>query len=310
MRRVIQPTAAQIRIAFLFTAFGGLLLTFDLPLLRLANIDQWTMVFARGLLLFTAISCVWIIARMRGGERTPFIAGGAGLLVAGTSTLGNMSYIGAVMQTNAANVVFIIALTPVIAAAMSRLILGEKVHMLTWIATAISFVGAGIIAWDGLRSGQAAGDLLALASAFCSASAFTVIRATGKNVATSLAVGSLISALIALAFFNVTPTTLLGDGFYGVPALGWLALNGLIAIPLATIFLAKGPRVLPAADVSMFFLLETVLTPLWIWLVFGEVPSTSVLIGGIIVIATLVIHSGWRLSLSVRHHPPSLMPGE
>lgn len=306
----MQPTAGQIRVAFLITALGGLLLTFDLPLLRLANVDQWTMVFARGLMLFTAIACIWMIARKRGGEQAPFIAGGAGLLVAFTSAIGNMSYIGAVMQTNAANVVFIIALTPVIAAAMSRLILGEKVHMFTWIATAISFVGAGIIAGDGLQTGQAAGDLLALASAFCSAAAFTVIRATGKKVATSLALGSLTSALIAFAFFNVTPATLLGDGFYGVPAWGWLALNGFIAIPLATIFLASGPRVLPTADVSMFFLLETVLTPLWIWLIFGEVPSTSVLIGGIIVITTLVIHSWWRLSLSVRHQPVRLMPGQ
>ena len=304
MSRKPQPTNGQIRVAFLITALGGLLFTFDLPLLRLANADQWTMVFARGILLFTAITGVWLLARNRGGGQAPFIAGGAGLLVAVTSTAGNISYIGAVVQTNAANVVFIIALTPVIAAVLSRLILGEKVHVLTWIATAFSFIGVAIIAWDGLQSGRTTGDLLALTSAFCSASAFTVIRATGKKVATSLALGSLSSAIIAVGFFTVTPLALLGEGFYGVPAWGWLALNGFIAIPLATVLLASGPRVLPAADVSMFFLLETVLTPVWVWLIFGELPGPAVMIGGAIVITTLVIHSGWRLSLSVKHQPP------
>ena len=157
-----QPTVRQIRVAFFITALGALLFTFDLPLLRLANTDQWTMVFARGILLFTAITGVWLLARNRGGGQSPFIAGGAGLLVAVTSTAGNISYIGAVVQTNAANVVFIIALTPVIAAVLSRLILGEKVHVLTWIATAFSFIGVAIIAWDGLQSGRTTGDLLAL----------------------------------------------------------------------------------------------------------------------------------------------------
>jgi drug/metabolite transporter (DMT)-like permease len=74
-----------------------------------------------------------------------------------------------------------------------------------------------------------------------------------------------------------------------------VALNGLIAIPLASTLIANGPRFLPSADVSMFFLLETVLTPIWIWMLFSELPSQSVFIGGLIVVATLIAHSVWRL---------------
>lgn len=257
--------------------------------------DQWTMVFTRGIFLFLAISVVWLATRGADGVNTPFIAGNAGILVAITSTIGNMAYIGAVVYTNAANVVFIIALTPVIAAAMSRIILGERVHRLTWAAAVIAFFGVSIIAWDGVEAGRAMGDFLALVSAFCSASAFTVVRATGKKIATSLAVGNLSSALIALIFFQVSFQSLLLDGHFGISAWVWLGLNGFIAIPLATILLARGPRVLPSADVSMFFMLETVLTPVWIWLIFGEAPRPMVLFGGTIVIATLVFHSFWRL---------------
>lgn len=294
-----QPTARQIRTAFLVTALGGLLFTLDLPLLRLSMADQWTMVFTRGILLFIAISGLWLVARA-GGDGTPFIAGKAGLAVALCSTLGNMAYIGAVAHTKAANVVFIIALTPVITAALMHLVLRERVHGLTWAATLAAFAGAAIIASDGLQSGNWAGDGLAFVSAFCSAAIFTIIRATGKKVATSLALGSLSSSIIALVFFTVSPLAILAPGYGGMPALFWLALNGLFAIPLATVLLARGPRILPSADVSMFFMLETVLTPVWVWLLFGEIPTQRVLTGGIIVVIALLAHSWWRLMSTLR----------
>ena len=293
------PSASQMKSAFLLTALGGLLFTFDLPLLRLSGADQWTMVFTRGVFLFFAISGAWFVARHFRGERTPFVAGGAGAAVALTSTVGNIAYIGAVVHTGAANVVFIIALTPVIAAALSRLALGERVHPFTWIATLMAFAGAGIIVRESLQTGHGLGDGLAFLSALCSAMALTIIRFSGKNVATSLGVGNLLSALLALVVFGASPGSLAEAGGFGLPAWAWLALNGLIAIPLATVFLARGPRVLPSADVSMFFMLETVLTPVWIWLIFGEVPSHAVAAGGVIIVCTLLAHSWWRLRSSL-----------
>ena len=241
--------------------------------------------------------------RLAGREKAPFLAGGAGLAVALASTLGNMCYIGAVVHTDAANVVFIIALTPVIAAGMSHVLLREKVHPFTWAATAGAFLGAALIASEGLRTGNWFGDCLALVSAVCSAAIFTIIRATGRKVATSLAVGSLASAMVAVIVFDVSTDALAAPGAFGVPAWVWLALNGLIAIPLATVLLARGPRVLPSADVSMFFMLETVLTPVWIWLLFGEIPAGRVLLGGAVVVTTLLAHSWWRFTYSLRGNP-------
>ena len=300
------PSTRQIRVAYAVTSCGGLLFTLDLPLLRLSLADHWTMVFTRGVFLFIAIAGAWTVMRALRGSNGSFIAGRAGIMVALSSTIGNIAYIGAVVHTNAANVVFLIALTPVIAATLSRLVLGEKVHGFTWAATLLAFGGAFIIAWDGIGSDDWLGDALAFTSALCSAITFTVIRATGEKVATSLAVGNLSSALIALVFFSVMPATLALPGGLGLPAWFWLALNGFIAIPLATVFLASGARVLPSADVSMFFMMETVLTPVWVWLLFGEVPGTAVLFGGLVVIATLLSHSWWKLSLSARTNAEAL----
>ena len=296
------PSGRQIGAAFILTACGGLLFTFDLPLLRLSMADQWTMVFVRGLLLFATLSFGWFVARLM-GDRAPFLAGAAGIAVACTSTIGNISYIGAVVHAPAANVVFLIALTPVVAASLSHVVLGEKVHAYTWGATILALCGAALITSQGIDSGHWVGDALAITSAFCSATILTIIRATGRKVATSLALGSLASSMIALTAFGIVPSSLLGTGAFGLPSLLWLGLNGLVVMPLATVLLARGPRLLPSADVSMFFMLETILTPIWTWMLFAEMPSPRVLMGGLLLIVTLLAHSWWRLAVSLRTTP-------
>ncbi len=115
--------------------------------------------------------------------------------------------------------------------------------------------------------------------------------------------GNLAAAVIAILFFSVSLDELLTTAAFGMPAWFWLGLNGLVAIPLATVMIASGPRVLPSADVSMFFMLETVLTPVWVWLLFGETPRPMVFVGGLIVITTLLVHSAWRLRLSLKVNP-------
>jgi drug/metabolite transporter (DMT)-like permease len=287
--------ARSVRFGLLITALGGFLFTFDLPLLRLADNEKWTLVFARGFFLFVSITAVWMVMRWRSANPLPYIAGGAGLAVIATNTLANIAYIGALTETGAANVVFILALVPVLTVVFSRIFIKEQVHLFTWVATVLALVGVGIIVSDSLSSGGLWGDFLAFVCACCTAAAFTIIRASGKNVATSLAVGSLMSALIALLIFHADVSLLAKPAAFGMPSWFWVALNGLLIIPLSSSLIANGPRFLPSADVSMFFLLETILTPIWIWMLFKEVPSQAVLLGGAIVIVTLVAHSFWRL---------------
>lgn len=299
--------ARNIKFGLLITAIGGFLFTFDLPLLRLADNEKWTLVFARGVMLFASITAIWLVVRIRSKVPMPYVAGAAGLAVVGTNTLANIAYIGALKETNAANVVFILALVPILTALFSRIFIKEDVHPYTWVATILALIGVGIIVQDSLTLGGIWGDFLAFVCASCTAAAFTIIRASGKNVATSLAVGSLLSALIALFIFHADVSLLAKSASFGMPSWFWVALNGLLIIPLSSSLIANGPRFLPSADVSMFFLLETILTPIWIWMLFKEVPSTAVLAGGVIVILTLVIHSFWRLKETLN---PATAAGE
>ena len=147
-------------------------------------------------------------------------------------------------------------------------------------STILGLAGVGIIAWDGYRC-QALGQHSGPGFGLLLGVGLHGDPCDGPKVATSLAIGSLSSAFIALAFFGVSCHHSLLSGAMGLPAWSWLALNGLVAIPLATLLLARGPRVLPTADVSMFFMLETVLTPVWVWMLFGEMPRPAVLFGGV-----------------------------
>jgi drug/metabolite transporter (DMT)-like permease len=82
---------------------------------------------------------------------------------------------------------------------------------------------------------------------------------------------------------------------YHIVEPGWVVLNGLTITPIAFWALAAAPRYMPAAETAMFYLLETVLAPVWVWLIFRETPALPTLIGGSIIIAALAAHSLARM---------------
>ncbi len=78
----------------------------------------------------------------------------------------------------------------------------------------------------------------------------------------------------------------------------WLLLMGFAVITPATALITLGPRYISAPEVGLLFLLETAFGPLWVWLVLSETPSALSLLGGFIVVASLMIHALWGLRLS------------
>lgn len=284
------------------TAIGAVLFTFDVPLIRLAASDKWTLMFARGLLLFIAVTILWLIFQRGRRSGVAYISGPGGIIAAISSTLANLMFLAAVTETTAANLVFIISLNPVICALLGWMILKERVPWQTWLAIVLALSGVGIIVSNGLSVGTVSGDLLAFGVAICMAITLTAARSSGKNIMTSLAIGALVSACIAA--FWAQPATL------PVVSWGWLALNALLVIPAALGLLIIGPRYLPASEVAMFFLLEPILTPVWMWLIFGEMPTRQALLGGVIVLVTLFAHSLWRLSWNQPNRAQRLSPAD
>ena len=69
-----------------------------------------------------------------------------------------------------------------------------------------------------------------------------------------------------------------------------------VAIPFVLVTIA--PRFIPAEEVNLFFLLETIIGPIWVWMIIKEQPSIETIQGGVIIILTIAIHSFFKLKKS------------
>ncbi len=266
---------------------GGLLLSVDVPILRMADTDAWTMILVRGVFSFIALWCFWFFFRRGRPGHPPFVNGYTSVALSCATALGSILFLNAIQHTTVANVVFILAFNPMFAALLSWLVLGERTHPVTLLAILTSFAGVLIIVWDGLDSGNMLGDLLALGTSALLAVSLVTVRHSGKDMSMSPAFGTLLAAVGVYWF--ASPGSLSSESW------AWLALNGLLIVPAASALMLLGPRFVSAPIVAMFFLLETVLTPVWMWLVFDELPTRQVFIGGAIIFCALMVHSVWRL---------------
>lgn len=271
----------------LLTAIGGFALTVDIPLIRLASGEAWSILLMRSGVTFLAALAIWAVWRLISKDAPALIPGPAGLAVAVLYGLGSITFITAVYNTSTANLVFILAFNAMFAALLSWIFLKERPQPATFVAMSAMVIGILIIVGDSLGTGHFFGDLMALSSAFLIASAITISRASGKNMGFTGLVGVILPCAVA--------AVMIGKGGFKIDAPWWIIFNGAIVMPVSFFCLATGPKYISGPEVAMFYLLETVLAPVWVWMIFSEIPSRNSMIGGAILIVTLVAHSLWQL---------------
>ena len=271
----------------LLTATGGLALTADIPLIKLADGEPWSILMLRGVTTFVVAIAVWLIWRAASDKAPQLIPGKSGLLVAALYGATSLTFITAVYNTSTANLVFILAFNTMFAALLSWMFLRQRPRPVTFAAMAAMILGIGIIVGDSIGSGTLFGDFMAGLSAFMVAAAITVTRATGRDMGFAALVAVIIPAAVAAVMVLRTG--------YDVAEPWWIIFNGAVVMPISFFCLATGPKYISGPEVAMFYLLETVLAPIWVWLIFAERPTTQSLIGGAILIAALVAHSLWQL---------------
>jgi len=272
----------------LLTALGGMALTVDIPLIRLANGEAWTILMLRTGTTFLSALVVWAVWRSFTPKAPQLVPGRTGLLVALLYGLGSITFVTGVFHTSTANLVFILAFNTMFAALLSWIFLKERPQTVTLVTMAVMILGVLIIVGSSLGTGHLFGDMMALASAFFIACAITISRASGKDMGFTALVGVILPCLVAM--FMVSST-----GSFQIEAPWWIIFNGAVVMPISFFCLANGPKYISGPEVAMFYLLETVLAPVWVWMIFSEVPSRNSLIGGVILIVALVFHSMWQL---------------
>jgi drug/metabolite transporter (DMT)-like permease len=279
----------------LLTGFGGFILSFDIPLIRLAEAGQWQAQLIRSGLGVGVSFLAWGAISLLRGKAIEFIPGRAGALVALLYGLGAIAFVTAVFHTGAANVVFILSFTTMFSALLAWIAIGERPAPVTLATMFVMVFAVLMIVGDGIRAGSWIGDAMALLTSFIIAVIITVSRRSGRDMGFTPMVGGILPVLVALA--------VIGSGSGGDTAVAaplWLFLNGAIVIPIAFWCLATGPKYISGPEVAMFYLIETVLTPVWVWAIFTETPTPIALVGGVIIIVALIAHSAIKLAAERR----------
>lgn len=283
-------------------ATGVIVISPDALIIRSLHTDAWTTVFWRG--IFTAVGTVVILAILapRQGVRSwrpTYPQALAGALFAGAS----VAFVSALDRTDAASVLVVIAAGPLLASAMGRVFIDEPTRARTWVTGGAVVVGLVMILGASVGRGELDGYLLALSGATCFAGYLTVSRAARPaDMTPAIAIGGGGAALAGMVAG--------ADLTIGVGDLLLVALLGLVILPVSLTLITRATHHLPAPEVSLIALLETVLGPLWVWLAVGEVPTTAVIAGGVLIVGAILIHSALALRADgiERASPSSVVP--
>ena len=266
-------------------------ITPDALLIRLSNIDTWGMLFYRGAIPFVVVLIGLLIFYNKNFLKVLFNVGYAGIFYIISFSVCNITFIISIQNTNVANTLVMVATAPMLSAILGGIFLKEIPDRKTWIAILVTFFSAIYIFYDSIQLGNFFGDFMGLITATgLAVNAVLVRSAKDRDLLPSAVLGKLCVAIFA--FFFVDSFNLISSDLIYIPLMCVLC----VAIPFVLVTIA--PRFIPAAEVNLFFLLETILGPIWVWIVIKEHPSIETIIGGIVIISTIATHSFLKLKKS------------
>ena len=276
----------------LITACGVLVVSLDGLLTRLITTDHWTMIFWRALLLaFSMCLLVNLVYPNRAWQQYLSLKV-PGLLMSLCYSLSTITFVYAITHTSVANTLIILSTTPLFAAIIGHFLLKEKIAVRTLVAIAVVTLGLAVIASDSEGRGNLVGDLMAVLGSFFLACGFSFVRRYPRiSSYSAISCSGLLTALMMLPL--AAPLSV------SQADMGYLMIMGLYMLPIGVALMFIGPRYISAAEVGLLLLLESILGPLWVWMVIGEEPGMRSLLGGAIVISTLAINAIWNLARPV-----------
>ena len=284
---------------------GALIITPDTVFMRLSEMDALQMLFWRGLAMAGVLFGAWLIVS-RGSlrEETANFLRPRALLVTLCFMLSAIAFTLGIASAPVSIILFGVACAPLFAALFSWLLMSERTPPLTYLFMTIAMTGIAVAVYEPAGSAPviegmgplATGAFLGLSAGACIGLSFSLLRS--DNSIPILLIncgGGLLAAACALIFALVTgyPLQTLGTG--DLPA---ILISGGIILPASFFLLGYATRFTAAANVSLFMLLETVLGPIWVWLVVDERPTNQMIIGGGLVVASLIAYLIWSMRRS------------
>ena len=242
-----------------------------------------TQVAGRALFAFLALLVVVAVTERSGIIRSFRALGRDGFVLAVFLAISSGTFLLALNYTSVANVLFLQAASPMMAALLGWVLLSERISRRTWIAMLMAAVGVAAMVVGSFDAGT-----LAVVLPIVMTASFAIViviarhrRDVSMMPATCASQALVLVVVVPFASF-ATATTRDWEIFFAL---------GVFQMGFGLALLTFGARVLPPAEVALLSLLEVVLGPLWVWLAYSERPSTVTLVGGAVVTAAVVVQA-------------------
>ena len=264
---------------------------------RMIETDPWTTVLWRS--VFGALALiVFILLRDRGRTLALFREmGWPGVAVAACFATASTCFVYALTLTTVANILIIQSTAPFIAAVLARFLLNERVRLQGWITSLVALAGVTIMVSDSVQRGSFHGDLLAGIIALSFSTAVVIVRRHSEVRMTP-------ATCLAAVFAGLVALPLAAPLSPSVQDMAFLALFGAGQLGIGMVLFMTGARLIPAAEAALLSVLETILGPIWVWLFFAENPGERAIVGGLIVLVALIVHTAMDLHRQYRAVPP------
>ena len=278
--------------AVIIVLLGGLCISFAALFVRLIDTaDGFQILAYRGIgqfLVITLAAC--LIRRVTPAQFFTSVftsLGGCGLWMGLAMGLSYCFYVFALLNTSVASTLFIQSSAPIFTALLSWIFLGEKPAKRTVIAICGAVLGVGIMVWSGADLGRGLGNLYAILAAFFFAVMLVISRGSGRS---DVLGGNLLGAVFA-SIWMVGAALVFSKGGLAVSGYDFVImfLMGFATIGLGVAMLSWASPRLPAAEVSVLALTESLLSPMWVWIFIGEALSWLEMLGGAVLLASVVL---------------------
>ena len=255
-----------------------------------------TQVAGRAVFAAIALFALVVVMERRGTVAAFRSMGRSGVAMAVFLAISSGTFLLALNHTTVANVLFMQAAAPMMAALLGWALLSERIDGRTWVALALAGAGVVLMAAGSFDAGAAAVGLPFLMTASFAA---VIVIARHRRDVSMMPATCASQVLVVVACLPFVAPGSASDSDWAI-----LAALGVGQMGLGLALLTIGARLIPPAQVAVISLLEVVLGPLWVWLAYEERPSLATFLGGLVVVSAVVVQATGDVLVSRR------IPGE
>ena len=262
-------------------SFGGLIVK------SFEGANLWQILFWRQTFFAIIVALYLVITYKKNFFKSFYKSGLSGFIGGLFLGIGFAAYVFSMYTTTVANTNFIITTETIFLAVFGYFFLKEKINLITFISIVLGMSGVLLILGSSLSiqsSEQFIGNIVAFIMPISFAILVVIIRKYPS-------VDMVPAQFIAGVFAAIIGYFIAGNLSISLHDLFLASLAGFFQIGFGFILITIGSQTTPAAVVGVLMLTESVFGPLWAWLFINEVPPISVLVGGSIIIFSILFHS-------------------